>query len=168
MNKAFLLLGGNQGNVFETFAQARQQITEKVGAIALASSLYQSEPWGFDTELHFLNQVVLIQTMLPPAELLQTLLNIEASLGRKRTAGLMESRIIDIDILFYNEQVIVHPGLEIPHPRLHLRRFTLLPLAEIAPEMVHPLMGITVTEILKSCTDKLAVHKVNPAVDQAG
>ncbi len=168
MNKVFLLLGGNQGNVSETFALARQQIMERVGTVILASSLYQSEPWGFEADSHFLNQVLLAETMLAPAELLQTLLEIETSLGRTRLAGVMESRSIDIDILFFNQQVIINPGLEIPHPRLHLRRFTLLPLAEIAPEMVHPLMGKTISEILLSCNDTLAVQKVNPAVDQAG
>jgi len=168
MNKVFLLLGGNQGNVFETFSLARQQVMERVGPVSLASSLYQSEPWGFEADNLFLNQVLLVETMLEPEGLLQTLLEIETSLGRTRMAGVIESRIIDIDILFYNQQVIINPGLEIPHPRLHLRRFTLLPLAEIAPEMVHPLMGKTLSEILQSCNDTLAVHKVNPAVDQAG
>lgn len=168
MNKVFLLLGGNQGNVFETFALARQEIIQRVGPVSLSSSLYQSEPWGFEADNLFLNQVLLVETMLEPAELLQTVLEIETSLGRTRLAGVMESRSIDIDILFYNQQIIINTGLEIPHPRLHLRRFTLLPLAEIAPEMVHPLFGKTVSEILVSCNDTLTAFKVNPAVDQAG
>lgn len=167
MNTVFLLLGGNLGNVSETFRQARRHISLKVGPVRKASSLYQSEPWGFEAETLFLNQVLVVETLLEPAELLEVLLRIEEPLGRKRTRDVMESRSIDIDILFYNDQVILTSSLEVPHPRLHLRRFTLMPLVEIAPEMMHPLMGMTMKELLESCEDDLRVEKLDLAEDTA-
>ncbi len=102
----------------------------------------------------------MVETRLNPAELLESLLKIESLLGRVRKVKCLESRPLDIDILFYNDQVIVSKILEIPHPRLHLRRFTLLPLVEIAPEMVHPVFGKTLYELLGICPDKLAVVKL--------
>jgi 2-amino-4-hydroxy-6-hydroxymethyldihydropteridine diphosphokinase len=168
MNRVFLLLGGNLGNVAVTFEQARQLVLLRIGDITAVSSLYQSEPWGFSSCELFLNQVLELTTQLGPNELLQVLLEIESSMGRTRAAGLITSRPIDIDILFYNDQVVVLPQLEIPHPRLHLRRFTLLPLAELAPEMIHPLFAQTVAQLLEECNDPLAVTKFTIAENTTG
>ena len=167
MNTVYLLLGGNLGNVSETFIQARRHISERVGLIRKASSLYRSEPWGFEAKSLFLNQVLEVETTMDPSELLIELLHIESVLGRRREKGVMESRSIDIDILFFNDQVILTTHLEVPHPRLHLRKFTLLPLAEIAPELVHPQMGKTILQLLELCEDSLEVEKIDPAADPA-
>ena len=167
MNTVFLLLGGNLGNVRATFRQAREQINAGPGFIRKASSLYRSEPWGFEAESLFLNQVLEVETSLDPSDLLHALLAIETALGRTRKKGVMDSRSIDIDILFFNDQVILSPKLEVPHPRLHLRRFTLEPLAEIAPERVHPLKGQTMTQLLEACQDPMTVEKLDTAEDTA-
>lgn len=160
MNNTILLLGGNLGDVNNTFYQARQKIALQAGPILKVSSVYQSEPWGFQAENKFLNQVLVVETSMNPEPLMELLLSIEFLLGRSRRVKSLESRPIDIDLLFYNDQVIVGPLLEVPHPRLHLRRFTLLPLVEIVPEMVHPVFGTTMLELLENCPDKLSVVKL--------
>jgi len=167
MNRVFLLLGGNQGNVSETFERAKQLIARKAGYVVAESFLYQSEPWGFTSDNLFLNRVIEVETQLEPLELLEVLLKIETKLGRTREPGVMASRPIDIDILFFNDQVIINQQLKVPHPRLHLRRFTLEPLAEIAPGLLHPLFAKTTVQLLEECNDPLAVTKLDTAAKPA-
>ncbi len=169
-NIVFLLLGSNRGNRIELLTKARQSIAEKAGEIIHSSSLYESEPWGFEDEISFINQVLEIKTNLSAEKLLKVLLDIESSLGRIRFADPAScilhqeqsdlhpvpgynSRTIDLDILFYSDKIIFTESLRVPHPRLHERRFTLEPMNEIAPDLMHPILKKTVGELLAGCTD---------------
>ena len=158
----YLLLGSNMGDKKSLIEKACNIIESTCGRIIKKSSLYESEPWGFETDECFLNQVVVISSSLLPDELMQRLLTIEAQLGRQRTAGKTgyASRPIDLDILYYGNEVVHTEMVEIPHPRLHLRRFTLLPLCEVNPNFVHPVFKLTQAELLKNCTDHLNVSKL--------
>jgi len=151
--RVFLLLGGNLGNVPETFGKALEMMSGKAGSLVRTSRIYQSAPWGFEATEPFLNQVVEMETMLEPEPLMSELLKIESALGRERTPGKMDSRTIDIDILLFNDLIMHTDCLEIPHPRLHLRRFALAPLAEVAREITHPVTGQTIGQLLEACTD---------------
>ena len=161
MNKTYLLLGGNIGNTKAYVNAAIESIKSQIGTIVLQSSLYETAPWGFTHEQHFLNQVVLVETTQSPREVLIEILKIEQRMGRKRDTSQWGERIIDIDILFFNEQVIAEDQLHIPHPRLHERRFTLEPLYEIAGSFVHPLLRKTVHELRENCTDPLEVKIIS-------
>ena len=159
---AILLLGGNQGHRRRMLTSARNQIELHAGRMLEQSSLYETEPWGFQAKQNFLNQVVVIETTCQPRELLEMLLDIEKELGRETAApgSGYSSRVIDIDILFYDEQIIDTPSLQVPHPQLHKRRFTLEPLREVAPDLLHPVLQKTTTQLLNECQDPSGVHKV--------
>jgi len=158
-NQVYLLLGSNL-DPREVFIDKAISLTgERVGQVTGMSGIYQSEAWGFQSDTRFLNRVIRIETDCTPAELLQKTQQIEAELGRTRDQGDgYASRTIDIDILYYNLDVIDSGYLIIPHPRLHLRRFTLLPLAELAPELKHPVMHLTQMELLAQCFDTVEVQ----------
>jgi 2-amino-4-hydroxy-6-hydroxymethyldihydropteridine diphosphokinase len=151
--QAYILLGSNLGNRTRHLQQARTLLAADCGSMMVESSIYESPPWGFDADQTFLNQVIKIETELTPSELLAKLLAIEKQMGRERYGSGYASRLIDIDILYYESMVLNEPLLSIPHPRLHLRRFTLLPLVEIAAEFVHPLLKLTNAELLKKTVD---------------
>ena len=153
MNSAYLLLGGNIGKVGESFSKALEKISSDVGNIIKTSPVYYSEPWGFESKNMFHNQAIQIDTALNPHEILSSLLSIESSIGRTRKKEIVESRKIDIDILLYNNLIINDNELQIPHPRMHLRKFTLVPLSDIAPNEFHPLFKKTIVQLLESCDD---------------
>lgn len=161
MNIVYLLLGGNQGPVAETFREAIGLINQKLGEVVQQSSLYESEPWGFESDSLFLNQVIKLHTAVDAFDLMDRILEIEKQLGRQRLSGEMASRMIDIDILFFNDRVIDHSRLQVPHPRLHLRRFTLLPMKELAPWLVHPLLQQTISQLLENCPDQSQVKRLD-------
>ncbi len=157
MNTAYLILGGNKGNVLDNLQQAVQLITEKVGVIAEKSDVFVTAAWGNTNQPEFLNQAVCIQTPLTSADLLKELIAIEQVLGRIRNQQKWMERTMDIDILFYNDDSIDTPDLKIPHPFIQERRFVLIPMAQIAPLLVHPVLKKTIKTLLSDCMDELKV-----------
>ena len=164
MSIAYLLLGSNQGDKIAILQKAGERLQQLSIAPIVVSSLYESEPWGFEAEEWFLNQAVKIETDLKPHDLLRSILEIERSLGRVRQNGDgriagYSSRTIDIDILLYEDIVNDTVDLQLPHPRMHLRRFVLLPLSEIAPGLIHPVLNVSIKKLLEECKDKSKIKK---------
>lgn len=157
---SFILLGTNMGDRESLLVSAIKHIGESCGDVVACSKIYETEPWGFKAENNFLNQVIKIETSLLPHELLKELLSIEAVLGRQRIEGVCgyQSRSMDLDILYYDDIIVDDADLILPHPRLHLRRFTLLPLCDIASDFVHPLLCKTNKKLLEECEDKSDVR----------
>ena len=167
MNKVTLLIGGNLGDRELLINQATEQIRQRIGSVVALSSVYETEPWG-EFEIrnsefgirNFLNRALVVETTLSAWQVLRRGLDIEAGLGRKRdlkdfkdTRGFKDARVyrsrpMDIDLIFYDGVVVNTPELTLPHPRMHLRRFVLEPLAEIMPDYVHPVFQKTITQLL--------------------
>lgn len=160
MHKITILLGSNQGNRKELIMKAIQLLEIKLGKCQKVSSIYESETWGFEADTAFLNQVLMFDSPLKPEEILQIGLDAEKELGRTRNEGGYASRTMDIDLLFYDNQIIEEENLQIPHPRLHLRRFTLEPLVEIMPSFIHPRLKKDMRELLEVCTDNVIPNKL--------
>jgi 2-amino-4-hydroxy-6-hydroxymethyldihydropteridine diphosphokinase len=158
MHTATLLLGGNVGDRFLNLQQAIELIEKKAGSILHKSQVYETAAWGNIEQAAFLNQATVIKTTWQPHQLLKIILQIELSLGRQRTIK-YAPRTMDIDIIFYDNLIIHKKKLTIPHPHAHERRFVLMPLAEILPQFVHPLMQKTITQLFEVCPDPLPVHK---------
>jgi 2-amino-4-hydroxy-6-hydroxymethyldihydropteridine diphosphokinase len=161
--RTFLLLGSNLGNRLQNLLLAKNFIINKLGKILNESSIYETEPWKMpDEETWFLNQVIEVETELLPGEVLKMIKEYEAQNGRKDMPNrkTYESRVIDIDILFYDDEIINTEVLTIPHPLLHSRRFALLPMNDIAPGLVHPVLNKTIEELLELCPDKAEVRKM--------
>ena len=161
MAKVYIILGGNLGDRMKNLELARNLIGDKIGPVVSCSSIYETEPWGFVSEKLFINQAVEIDTVLTPLEILQCIKMIEEELGRTRGVERYMERTIDIDILFYDYIVTETQELTIPHPEMAKRRFVLEPLAEIAPEMIHPVLKKLVKELLVECTDSCKVARIN-------
>lgn len=158
-SKVIAGLGSNLGDRFAALRRAMEMINGEAGEIIATSSVWETEPWGFDADDQFLNMVIVLKTALEPKGLIQRFRSIEGRMGRKKSGGgKYESRIIDLDILFWDDRVISIPGLEVPHPKLQSRRFVLEPLMEVAPETVHPVTGLTVAEMLQFCEDNSDVR----------
>ena len=158
MNRAYLLIGGNMGNRQGFLAAAREEMEACGCRILQQSSLYETAAWGLEDQSPFLNQALEIETAFGAFKLLKKLLQIEKKIGRLRKEK-YGPRTIDIDVLFFNNDIVTDDFLTIPHPQLQNRRFVLVPLNEIAASYVHPVFRKTVAELLAACPDPLAVQK---------
>lgn len=159
MNKAYLLTGGNTGDSNSYLRQAAILIGDACGSIIKQSSFYETAAWGKTDQPAFLNQALLLQTELDAPSLMQQLLNIETAMGRRREER-YGPRIIDIDILLFNNDIIQSQLVTVPHPELANRRFALEPLLEIAPNYKHPVLQKSIRRLLKECIDPLPVKKL--------
>src|SRR3954467_3893521 len=160
MNTAYLLAGSNMGNRTAYLQQATKIIEEQCGSIIARSHIYETAAWGVLDQPSFYNQALAVQTHLEPGQLMQTLLNIEATIGRLRVQK-MGPRTIDLDVLLIDDLVLNTPLLTVPHPHLTERRFALTPLAEIAPAIIHPVANNTIAELLAACSDMLPVQQLD-------
>jgi len=158
MNIVSLLIGGNMGDRMANLAAARNTINIECGRIISTSSIYETEAWGYKEQDSFLNQALIIQTTLEAGALMDAILKIEMALGRKREIPL-GPRIIDIDIIYYNDEIINTSSLSIPHPSMTERKFVLMPLTEISPDHMHPILLKTNAVLLKECGDSSVVYK---------
>ena len=158
MNNTYLLLGSNIGNSKANLAKAITQIKKQIGSVTRQSGLYSTAAWGNTKQPDFLNQVIIVETKLSALQTMQIILNIEKKMGRVRTVK-NAPRIIDIDILFFNNEIIELEQLAVPHPQIQNRRFVLVPLNQLSPSLKHPVFNKTVHQLLINCTDVLNVKK---------
>jgi len=164
MPTAYIGLGSNLGDREERLAAAVRLLQESPGVdVVRRSPIYETTPWGpVPDQPDFLNAVCAIATTLAPRPLLERLLAIEAALGRERR-GSPGPRTVDLDLLLYDDRVIDEDGLKVPHPRLHLRAFVLVPLCDLAPDYVHPVLGVTL-RVLGERIGTAGVRRAGPAV----
>jgi 2-amino-4-hydroxy-6-hydroxymethyldihydropteridine diphosphokinase len=156
MARVILITGGNKGDIKPRLHRAEELINSEIGPVMRCSHRYKSKAWGFEAEEPFTNQVLIADTDLSPHEVLEKVQDMERVLGRDRAAEAVEkkrtgqnysSRVIDIDILFYDDEVIAEKDLVIPHPLLHERDFVMEPLCEVAPDKMHPVFGKTISQL---------------------
>jgi 2-amino-4-hydroxy-6-hydroxymethyldihydropteridine diphosphokinase len=156
MNTVYILTGGNLGDRLANLQKATQYLRKETGNIVASSSIYETEAWGNNHQPDFYNQVHIINTKLSAEQMMEKILKIEEQMGRVRAAK-NASRIIDIDILFFNDDIINKENLIIPHPEISNRRFVLTPLNELSPELIHPALNKSINELLSTCKDTLSV-----------
>jgi len=156
MNTIFLITGGNIGNRNKNLQNAATLIEKRIGSIIKRSKIYETDAWGITDQPSFYNQVHIVKSNFSAKEIIQRILKIEEKMGRIRTIK-NAARIIDIDILFFNDEIINDPDLIIPHAEISNRRFVLTPLNELVPEMIHPVFNKSIHELLSACKDELKV-----------
>jgi 2-amino-4-hydroxy-6-hydroxymethyldihydropteridine diphosphokinase len=159
MNRAYLLLGSNLGNPKGQLKLAENLIKKRLGAIVRKSALYQTAAWGKTDQPDLINQVFIVETKKTAGESIAIILDLEKQMGRVRSTK-NAARIIDIDILYFNKELIDLPHLQVPHPAIAQRRFVLTPLNELSPQFIHPVLGKTNHQLLLKCPDKLDVKKI--------
>ena len=157
---AYILIGGNIGDRFANLLTAKELINKQCGTIIKESSVYQTAAWGLKEQPDFLNQVLILSTTLNPETLMRSLLSVEETMGRKRSIK-FGPRIIDLDILLINDFLIESEFLTVPHPALQQRKFALIPLNEVAPDLLHPVENKTINQLLTECNDELVVQKIS-------
>lgn len=155
-----LQLGSNLGNRTGNLHQARLLIGESIGPIKSVSSIYDTAPWGYDSNNGFLNQCITVWSDMDPGRILERIHLIEAKLGRQGRSLEYIDRLIDIDILFYGDMVLSRPDLQIPQNKIQDRRFSLVPMAEILPDFVHTVFRKKISTLLSECMDKLEVKRI--------
>lgn len=153
MNRAYILLGSNEGDRLSHLSNALERINKQAGKVMQSSAVYVTVAWGYKDQPDFLNQVVCIETSLTPHQLLKNLLDTEKELGRIRSGTKWMQRIIDLDILFYNDLILKEEELTIPHPHIQDRKFVLVPLREIASNLIHPVFKKDITALTAECKD---------------
>jgi 2-amino-4-hydroxy-6-hydroxymethyldihydropteridine diphosphokinase len=162
VNSVYIIIGGNLGNKSKNLEIAHRFINLEIGEIERESGIYETEPWGFEDSRNFFNQVIKIKTQLSPSEILERIKKIESRFGRSTGQSIKyQSRQMDMDILFFNDNIIKLPGLTIPHPRLHERNFVLAPLCELAADFVHPVFNQTIRQLRSQCKDKKWIRSVD-------
>jgi 2-amino-4-hydroxy-6-hydroxymethyldihydropteridine diphosphokinase len=161
MNDVFLITGGNIGDRKKNLVAASAFLAAETGSMVQSSGIYETEAWGTDGQRAYYNQVHHMKSGLSAEAILRRILAIEEKMGRKRTVK-NAARIIDIDMLFFNDEVIQETGLIIPHPQIANRRFVLTPLSEIAPDLMHPVLKKTIRDLLSTCSDELKVMPLAP------
>jgi 2-amino-4-hydroxy-6-hydroxymethyldihydropteridine diphosphokinase len=157
----FLSLGSNQGDRMKTIQLAEQLIDRRVGRIAKKSAYYETAAWGKTDQPAFINCILMVNTTLSAKELLEVNQKVERELGREITGERWGPRLIDLDIIFYGKRVIRERGLDIPHPEMHKRLFVIIPMMEIAPEVIHPLIKVDMVTLYQQCEDQSDVIKID-------
>ena len=157
-----LLYGGNIGETLLAFEKATSILKKKIGPVYKQSAIYRSPAWGYNSENDYINQLVLFKTRLTAQQILGFCLETETRLGRQRSQSPgYTDRIIDIDILYMEDLVLHTAQLTIPHPRLHERLFALVPLCELIPEFIHPVLQKSNKSLLSLCPDKTVINKLD-------
>ena len=160
MSKVYFSIGSNKGNRSGLINEAIDKIDIIIGKVVLKSSIYETKSWGFNSN-NFYNICILLESTLTPELILNKILTIEKDMGRLKTTDQYSDRYIDIDILFFDNMIVNSKSLEIPHPRIQLRKFVLTPMLELTPDLIHPILNKSIRQLELECVDKDQPIKVS-------